>query len=431
MHGFGLWQGLSVYTAYGAFLGANRPKFCSFQGFIECEREDLYTGAMTWPPDKLSLGDYEAEFYPEIFHISAATWNAHNEDDFPFLRHEFLAHLERSQSVGQKAGMLPMHLELKHLGHVVGYVPLYLKFHSYGEYIFDWEWARGAQSAGIDYYPKLLVGAPYTPAVGNRLLMAPQHYQTAGEILRAFCVQHEISGVHVLHCLESEAKALGDTGFIQRETHQYHFHNPGHENFAAFLSSLKSRHRKQIQKERMRARDNKLTLSLERGDALTANDWMQLYALYENTYQRKWGSPYLTASFFKHLPKTIQQKTLVATARDANNTIQAMSLSWESDSRLYGRYWGCAGAYDAIHFEFCYYRLIEHAITSGKVAFEAGAQGEHKIKRGFMPVPIYSAHVFVNEALQKAVAHFCRRETRHESKIRDFLGGLAPFKSAT
>ena len=322
-----------------------------------------------------------------------------------------------------------MYMEVQQNSKTVGFIPLYLKFHSYGEYIFDWEWARGAQAAGIDYYPKLLVGAPYTPAVGHRLLMKARHYEAAGALLQMFCRQHHLSGAHILHCLKEEVGVLSQHGFIKRETHQYHFHNSNFENFDDFLSSLKSRHRKQIQKERARAYDNHLEINLERGSDLSDVDWRRIYALYKNTYERKWGSPYLTAAFFTQMPVAVQHSLLAATARDDTGLIQAMSLSFESDTHLYGRYWGCAQPHDAVHFELCYYRLIQYAIESGKKVFEAGAQGEQKIKRGFVPITIYSAHTFDDPRLHTAVAHFCQNETNQEDRIKEFLGKMAPFKN--
>jgi len=384
--------------------------------------------AMNWPPPPVKNSHYTAYFHASMADIPVDVWNAHNPNQYPFLSHAFLYALETSGSVGRETGMLPMYMELHHHNKIIGFVPLYLKFHSYGEYIFDWEWARGAQAAGIDYYPKLLVGAPYTPAVGHRLLINQDHYQPAGEVLKRLCHQHQLSGVHVLHCLEQEAQALSEVSFIKRETHQYHFHNSNYENFDAFLASLKSRHRKQIQKERARAYDNGLKLELERGSQLVEDDWKNIYYLYENTYRRKWGSPYLTSLFFTQMPQAIKDSILVATARDDKNQIQAMSMSFESDTHLYGRYWGCAQNLDAIHFEFCYYRLIEYAIQSGKKVFEAGAQGEHKIKRGFIPVTIYSAHAFTDLRLESAVAHFCKSEASQEDRIKNFLGKMAPFK---
>ena len=386
--------------------------------------------AMNWPPPAVEYGPYRAQFYDGMSNISEPVWNAHNPNAYPFLSHAFLHALETSHSVGREKGMMPMHMQLFQEKESLGFVPLYLKFHSYGEYIFDWEWARGAQAAGIDYYPKLLVGAPYTPAVGHRLLMDQQYFEIAATILKSFCEQLGLSGVHVLHCLPEESQALQKAGYISRETHQYHFHNAGYENFDQFLNGLKSRHRKQIKKERKRATDNALTLDLYRGDTLSQEDWERIYQLYENTYQRKWGTPYLTPNFFKNMPSSVQQTVLAAIARDSDGTIQAMSLSFESDTHLYGRYWGCAHAYDTIHFEFCYYRLIEYAIETGKKVFEAGAQGEHKIKRGFVPVTIHSAHVLTDPRLHNAVAHFCKNESNQEDHIKEFLSQLAPYKKS-
>ena len=383
---------------------------------------------MSFP--ELENGPYRARFFGRIEEVPRQTWNARVPHAYPFLSYAFLQALESSQSVGRSAGMLPMHLELLRNGESVGFVPLYLKFHSYGEYIFDWEWARGAQAAGIEYYPKLLVGAPYTPAVGPRFLMAREHIGEAGGFLRQFCLRHQLSGAHVLHCLPEESAALAGAGFVGRETHQYHFHNQGYGDFEAFLASLKSRHRKQIKKERERAADNSVTVALVRGTELSADDWAQVYRLYEDTYRRKWGSPYLTPQFFSRMPTEVQETVLLVTARDEAEKIQAVSIAFESETHLYGRYWGCATAYDAIHFEFCYYRFIEYAIKTGKKVFEAGAQGEHKIKRGFVPVAIHSAHVFSDERLQQAVSHFCQSETTQEEKLRNFLNQMAPFRAA-
>ena len=365
-----------------------------------------------------------------ISELPGEQWDGLDHGRSPFTRYGFFEAMEYSKSIGPKTGWQPLFVLARDgaTNELLGAIPAFIKTHSYGEYIFDWEWARGAQAAGIEYYPKLLVGAPYTPAVGHRLLMSEAHFENAGKLLRLFCTQHRLSSVHILHCLEQESQALNKVGFISRETHQYHFQNDAYDNFDAFLASLKSRHRKQIQKERARAQASPLSLDLVRGDELSPQDWRRVYQLYENTYQRKWGNPYLTSAFFGEMPQAVKESILLATARDETHEIQAMSLSFESDTHLYGRYWGCAGPHDAIHFEFCYYRLLEYAIENKKKVFEAGAQGEHKIKRGFVPVTIHSAHAFTDERLQTAIERFCRSEATQADRMKDFLGKMAPFK---
>lgn len=361
---------------------------------------------------------------PAISSVDAAAWDALVGDDNPFVEHAFLWLLETSGSVGASTGWAPAYVLVRRGKRLVGALPSYLRGDSQGEYIFDWAWADAAERAGLTYYPKITVGVPFTPATGPRLLVHPDEASEGrrDEVreallagLDALVQESGASSVHVLFCLDEEAEFLERRGFSRRATHQFHWRNDGYERFdgegRSFTSALRSQARKQIRKERQRAREGGLSLEWRAGDALSPEEWQRLDALYRHTSGRKWGSPYLTPAFFAQARHTIGHRARVLFAREGEEIVAA-SLSFEKGRHLYGRYWGSFVEHDCLHFELCYYQLIEHAIERGLTLVEAGAQGPHKWKRGFVPVVTHSAHRMVHPGLHDAVARANEAERR-------------------
>ncbi len=349
--------------------------------------------------------------------IDPAEWDALSGEHNPFVEHAFLHLLETSKSACAEEGWLPLHVLLDDDdGRLVGAAPCYLKSHSYGEYIFDWAWAEACERAGVEYFPKLLVGVPFTPATGPRLLVRPGVDKAAVwrgllDGLDALREETGAQGTHVLFCQDDEAAFCAEHGFFRRATHQFHWRNDGYQSFDTFLEALKSQARKQIKRERRHVVESGLTVELARGDELSDDDWRTLFRLYHSTSGRKWGSPYLTRAFFDGAKEKLGARAVVCFARDGGRIV-AGTLSFEKGKHLYGRYWGAFEQVDMLHFELCYYRLVEHAIASGLTLVEAGAQGPHKLKRGFLPVVTHSAHKLVHPGLHDALRRAIEREAR-------------------
>ncbi|MBC7794669.1 MAG: N-acetyltransferase, partial [Clostridia bacterium] len=371
--------------------------------------------------------------YPSLADIDPHAWDTLVTYDSPFVRHAFLRLLETSGCVGaEKTGWISQHLVIRDGERIVGAMPAYLRFDSYGEYIFDWSWAQAAQRGGLDYYPKVTTAVPFTPATGQRLLVHPEADRTAVQRaaitgLTALTREHQASSTHVLFCLDEEASALEDEGFIRRATHQYHFHNDGYATFDDFLATLRHENRKQIKKERRKVAEQGVTIQRIKGSEATDAQWALMFQLYRSTTDRKWGSAYLTEKFFKQAKRAIGDLALLAFAvRDGN--VIAGTLSFEYGKHLFGRYWGALEHVDGLHFELCYYQLIEHAIANRQTLVEAGAQGEHKLKRGFVPVVVHSAHAFENKQLRQAIGRFCREERRELLSALPEWAKHAPFR---
>lgn len=386
-----------------------------------------------------------------LHHVDRDDWNALTSSSVlgrhPFVQYDFLKLLEDSGSVGldddtgQHSGWHPLHV-LVHDddGKLLGACPTYLKEHSYGEYIFDWSWANAIERMGVPYYPKIVVGIPFTPATGPRLLLHPDAdgdvvKALLAEGLKAAAAELKASSVHVLFCLDDELAAFEDAGFFRRATHQFHWRNdqPHYDDVDAFLAQLRSQNRKQIRKERRVVDESGLLVERVRQGALHQGDYERLFQLYRSTTDRKWGQAYLTRAFFDGLAGAGGQDALVNTARDDDGALVAMALSFTSEQHIYGRYWGALHAdrgrrQEQLHFELCYYQLLEHAIVHGMDLVEAGAQGEHKIKRGFLPVVTHSAHFIVEPQLHDAIGRAMnleRQEVEHEVESGRIRG---PFK---
>jgi predicted N-acyltransferase len=351
----------------------------------------------------------------------------------PFIRFDFLDSLEAANCAVERAGWGPQHLSVEdEAGQVAAVMPLYLKSHSQGEYIFDHAWADAYERAGGRYYPKLLSAAPFTPATGARLLARPDvDPDEARAVLLggalAVCEQYEASSLHVNFPTESEWRWMGEQGLALREGQQYHWENRGYGAFEDFLAALSSGRRKTIRRER---RDAQVGLEIHRltGAELTEEHWDAFFAFYMDTGSRKWGRPYLTRRFFSLLGERMADQVLLILARRHGRWI-AGALNLIGDDCLFGRNWGCVEDVPFLHFELCYYQAIEWAIERGLARVEAGAQGQHKIARGYLPRPVYSAHWIADAALRGPVENFVLRERQGVEQEMEWLAEeYSPFK---
>ncbi len=367
-----------------------------------------------------------------IAEIEAAAWDACAGAENPTVSHAFLAALEASGSVGKDTGWLPRHLVLEdETGHLLGAAPLYLKTHSYGEYVFDHGWADAYERAGGRYYPKLQLAVPFTPVTGPRLLLRPDAARGWRETLIAGLVEvarrMEVSSLHVTFPREEEWRALGEAGFLLREGEQFHWENRGYGAFEDFLAALSSRKRKAIRKERAAAQSHGLEIEALTGPMIEPRHWDAFHRFYLATADRKWGYPYLTRAFFEAIGRSLSDRILLIMAFRRGQPV-AGAFNLIGRDALYGRNWGAQGDYPFLHFECCYYRAIEFAIARGLARVEAGAQGPHKIQRGYLPKPTYSAHWIGDRAFARAVADYLARERRAVAAERAELAELSPFR---
>ena len=368
--------------------------------------------------------------------VPAAQWDACAGADDPFLSHAFLSALEESGSVSARSGWLPRHLVVEDgAGTVIAAAPLYLKSHSYGEYVFDWSWADAYERAGGRYYPKLQSAVPFTPVTGRRLLVRPgTDAETESELKDALIAamvtlgeRLGVSSVHVNFPTEAEWRRLGDHGLLLRTGQQYHWRNRGYESFDDFLASLSSRKRKAIRRERRAVADQGIVLSTLTGDAIAERHWDAFYGFYRDTSERKWGSAYLTRAFFSLIGETMAGNVVLVLAEAGGRTVGG-ALNLMGGDTLYGRYWGCAEAYRFLHFEACYYRAIDFAIARGLKWVEAGAQGPHKIQRGYMPRRTYSAHWIADAEFRRVIERFLAEERAAVEDEMALLGQHSPFR---
>jgi predicted N-acyltransferase len=368
-----------------------------------------------------------------IAELPAEAWDDCAGRDNPTVSHAFVAALEESGSATAEAGWLPQHLAVEDKGgRLLAAAPLYVKSHSYGEYVFDHGWADAYERAGGRYYPKLLVAIPFTPVPGPRLLVHPAAPAGTRQALIAGLVEvakrMKVSSLHVTFPPEAEWRALGEAGFLQREGEQFHWENRGYRDFDDFLAALSSRKRKNIRKEREAARAGGIEIAALNGKAIENRHWDAFFRFYHNTADRKWGYPYLTREFFDRLGAAMADKVVLVMAEQRGRLV-AGALNLLGSDTLYGRNWGCAaGDFPFLHFECCYYQAIEFAIARGLKRVEAGAQGPHKIQRGYLPVATYSAHWIRDAAFAKAVADFLARERRAIRQERAELAEFSPFR---
>ncbi|MBU2983022.1 GNAT family N-acetyltransferase [Lentibacter algarum] len=376
----------------------------------------------------------EIRLNPTLADIPAAAWDACAQGLDPFTTHRFLLALEESGSVGQGSGWQPLYLTA-HLGdQIIGCAPLYGKSHSQGEYIFDFNWAHAYEQAGGRYYPKFQIAVPFTPATGRRFLTHPEYDTQAFTALVQGAVQlaseHGVSSLHATFCTEAEAIAGAQMGLMRRTTQQFHWLNKGFNSFDDFLSTLASRKRKNIRKERARAQAFGGTISRLTGDEITPEHWDAFWQFYQDTGQRKWGTPYLSRSFFDIAQETLRDDMILVIAERDGQPV-AGALNFIGQQALFGRYWGCIEDHPCLHFELCYYQAIEAAIELGLPRVEAGAQGEHKLARGYLPTACHSLHWIADEGFSNAVAQYLTAETEAIGEEIEILTGYGPFKSET
>jgi len=368
-----------------------------------------------------------------IADLPAADWDACAGADNPFVGHAFLSALEDSGSVTAETGWLPQHLAINDAqGRLQAAAPLYLKSHSYGEYVFDWGWADAFERAGGRYYPKLQASVPFTPVTGPRLLVRPDADRTAMQSALAAGMAEMsrrlgVSSLHVTFCEAEEFDLLGAAGFLQRRGLQYHWQNQGFADFDAFLASLVSRKRKAIKKERRKVAESGVVLKRLTGEAIQPRHWDAFFRFYRANADRKWGQAYLTLEFFHLLGERLADQVLLVMAEDGGKPVGA-ALNLIGGDTLYGRNWGCHGYYQFLHFEACYYQAIEFAIEQGLTWVEAGAQGEHKVQRGYLPQETYSAHWIADPGFREAVARFLDQEGRVIDGNKAVLADFSPFR---
>lgn len=365
-----------------------------------------------------------------IDQIDPADWDACAGDDQPFLSHAFLSALESSGAASAETGWLPLHLVAEQRGQVIACAPMYLKSHSYGEYVFDWGWADAYERAGGRYYPKLQVAVPFTPVPGPRLLARPDVEIAKPALVQGLlsaASQIDSSSLHITFCEEGEWRELGDAGMMQRTGVQYHWKNRGYGSFDDFLGVLKSSKRKMIRKERAKVRSQGLELETLTGDALTSDIWEHFYPFYRATVDKRWGGAYLTKRFFREIGALMPERIVLVMARHGGRYV-AGALNLLGNDTLFGRNWGCLESFDFLHFEACYYAAIDFAIERGLARVEAGAQGQHKLQRGYEPIPTYSAHWIRDPNFRKAVARFLEDERADMAIEREHLKGLLPYR---
>ncbi len=364
----------------------------------------------------------KCELVTRLADVNRIEWDSLNTSNHPFTSYDFLNSLEISESVSPKTGWNPQHILVKNnKGNIIGASPNYLKMHSYGEYIFDHTWANAFENAGGQYYPKLLSAIPFTPATGPRVLIDPKnpdHNKIFELIINMFEIivqNNNLSSAHINFITDNLNNKLKNEKWIKRKGLQFHWHNKDYDSFDDFLSKLKSSKRKAIKKERRNILNNDLVIQKVTGLELNNEIWDSFYDFYLNTIDKKWGGAYLTKSFFYLINKTMKNKILLIIARQ-NNKIVAGALNFIGSNTLYGRNWGSIVDIPFLHFELCYYQAIEYAINNNIKTVEAGAQGHHKIQRGYVAETIYSSHFIQNKSFAKAVRNFVELESKEIEK---------------
>jgi len=373
--------------------------------------------------------------YESIAQIDPAQWDAMAAPEQstgrpydPFTTHRFLAALEISGSTGPGTGWQAAPLVLHEGGQPLAALPIYVKSNSQGEYIFDHSWAEAYTRAGGRYYPKLQIAVPFTPVPGRRFLGPDEHRQALASAAIGLARSNGLSSLHITFCTAGEAEALdGHDGLMRRVTQQFHWQNQNYKTFDDFLAQLSSRKRKMIRKERETARSHDLTIRALTGDQIEPEHWDAFWAFYQDTGARKWGRPYLTRTAFDALHATMRTDMLLMLAFDGNRPV-AGALNFIGRDALFGRYWGCTKDYPALHFEMCYHQAIDWAITHGLTRVEAGAQGEHKLARGYLPVETHSLHWIADPGFQKAVARYLDEERAAVGQEIDILTSYGPFR---
>lgn len=374
--------------------------------------------------------DYVTRVLDSPVDLPAAQWNTvlGGEDTGPFMRHEYLAALHDSGSATPDTGWTPQFLTLWRHGELQAACPLYLKDHSYGEYVFDWAWANAYEQHGLRYYPKALVAVPFTPVPGPRLLARDAAARAALlQALLELCRSEKLSSLHLLFVPPIDVQACRDAGLMLRQTVQFHWHNAAYADFEAFLASLSHDKRKKIRQERRKVAEAGVSFRWARGADITEADWDFFYRCYERTYREHGNPPYLRRGFFRRVAQELPGHWLLFVAERAGRPI-ASSLIALGEGVAYGRYWGAVERVDCLHFEACYYQPLQWCIAHGIQRFEGGAQGEHKMARALMPVPTFSAHWLAHPAFADAVEQFLAREGQRVELYLDHLETRSPFR---
>jgi predicted N-acyltransferase len=365
--------------------------------------------------------------------IDASEWNA-LAGDYPFLQHAFLAALEHSGSVGAGTAWQPVHVSARdHAGRLIGALPLYLKYDSRGEFVFDWGWADAFERAGLDYYPKLVAAVPFTPANGPRILVA-EDCDTASVsaallgACSAMANEYSASSIHVLFPDDRDREILLAADYLARKGCQFHWRNRGYADFDEFLASFTSAKRKKVKRERRRIAEAGIHFEHLQADELSNSDWDAVFEFYSRTFMRRGRAPYLNRAFFDELTRSMPRNLIVILARYNEQPIAA-AICFRSDSALYGRYWGSLADFHSLHFETCYYQGIEYCINEGLTLFEPGTQGEHKVSRGFSPTQTWSCHKVFNDEFRVAIEDFLQRETAYIDAYIDEVDEHVPYKT--
>ncbi len=368
--------------------------------------------------------------------VSADEWNVLTgdaEQQFPFTRYEFLIALENNGAVGKEFGWLTHFFLAYENEKLVGALPLYIKFNSYGEFVFDWTWADAYQQNNLRYYPKLVTAIPYTPATGPRLLIQDneRYKEIADELINAVLSFAEKSQVSSFHCLFTNKR---DTDYFDNNPHfmmrlgcQFHWSNNNYNNFSHFLEQLTSKKRKQIKRERRIVKEQNIEFEILNGFTATDFHWDTYHQFYESTFERKSGMPTLSKDFFKEIARTMPENIVLVLAKHQDEYV-ASAFNLKGTDTLYGRHWGCSEDFDNLHFEACYYQGLEYCIENDLKYFEPGAQGEHKIARGFMPTKTWSAHWIAHPQFSQSIKNFLTHETEGMLDYIDELNGHSPFK---
>ncbi|MCH9670155.1 MAG: GNAT family N-acetyltransferase [Gammaproteobacteria bacterium] len=384
--------------------------------------------------------EYTIRTLGQISDIGAEAWDAcanpgGGAADDPFISYAFLHAVEKSASAVPRTGWAPQHLVMETAdGELVGAVPLYVKGHSQGEYIFDHSWADAFHRAGGEYYPKLLSAVPFTPVTGRRVLVkpGPTHENIEAHLLAAaieVTKQLGVSSLHFNFLPEADWERMAGLGFLGRTDQQFHWANDGYSSFDDFLGELSSKKRKNLKRERRLALENDIDIEWVTGDALTERHWDAFYDFYMDTGARKWGQPYLTREFFSLISETMADRVLLILCQRGGRYV-AGALNFIGSEALYGRNWGCLEDHPFLHFETCYYQAIDFAIAHGLKRVEAGAQGPHKLARGYLPTRTYSAHWIANEGLREAIDNYLKRERRYVDEEIEMIGEHSPFRVA-
>lgn len=376
-------------------------------------------------------------WHPSLDEIEAADWDALDATGNPFLRHAFLAGAERHGAASPELGWQPYHLVLRDaLGGIVGALPLYRRVHSFGDFSSDWNWASVFESLGVRYYPKLVSGIPYTPATGPRFLIRSDADRAAvlRQLIEATLENARTLGVSSWQCLfvegEEEIDALRQSGFLMRRGCQFHWHNRGYADFEQFLATFSAEKRKKVRRERRRVEEGGLRIEVRHGDEIDAALWARIYPHYVSTFERFGNYAAFSPGFFQHVGAALGRQMVVFIACEADRPV-ASAICYRSGTTLYGRHWGAGIDAHSLHFELCFYQGIDYCIRQGLQRFEPGAQGEHKVSRGFSPTPTWSAFWIAEPKLRTMIAQYLKREQAAMAEYQDEMKEREPYKSLT